>query len=371
MFEPRVSLVLEATDDLEALHAAIDAAAAVLEARSDLGEVIVWGSLSADVAEGVRRRGAIPLAGNGESSARDALEAVRGDVVAFASADGRYDLAEINRLLDRLEDGAVLAMGDRRGDAGERRSESVPGGGLGLPIVRTVLRTTYGLSLDDPGCAFRAMDGTLVAELRRSELSPLGTAALLEAAGRGARIDTVSVGYRPDETESGEFTLSRAVRFAAVHASGDVYLAPGLLGALLGSSLLLGSSAGLKLAVGSAVIGLDLRTLVIGSLLTLAGVQLVYLGLFVHRWGAAGRRPPEPLTRAVADRLDPAGSAWIALALLGGSATVTLHLGAVWLNAGLRIGPAIDLDLVVLTAVLVAVSASSWAVALGALADRP
>ena len=73
---------------------------------------------------------------------------VRGDIVVLADADGSYNLDDIRRLVQRVRDGADLALGSRY--LPESGSEDdTPIRYIGNKVFTYMLRTMYGVDISD------------------------------------------------------------------------------------------------------------------------------------------------------------------------------------------------------------------------------
>lgn len=139
-------------------------------------------------AEMVRSRGR----GYGWACHAGAAAAAGAPIVAFIDGDGSFVAEDLGSLAQLIRDGADLAVGIRR-----RAADMPLHQRSGNALILALLRTLYGLTLDDVG-PLRAIRG---ASLDRLEMRPTRYAWLVEmlakAARRRLRIVTLPVHYGP------------------------------------------------------------------------------------------------------------------------------------------------------------------------------
>lgn len=120
--------------------------------RAVVDEVLIVDGQSTDgTPELVRRLGyeVIQQEGKGYGAAiATGLRRVRGDVVVLADADGSYNLDDIPRLVERIREGADIALGSRYlPDSGSEDDTRVRY--IGNKIFTYLLQTLYGLDVSD------------------------------------------------------------------------------------------------------------------------------------------------------------------------------------------------------------------------------
>jgi glycosyltransferase involved in cell wall biosynthesis len=118
-----------------------------------------------------------------------------GELIAFSDGDLQFDLAELKRLLDRLEDGTrpvdtVIGYRIKRRDPFHR-----------LVIAKTynaIVSVLFGLRVRDIDCAMKLFRRQVFDGLRLDAESPFLSAELLiKLHARGVRIDQVGVTHYP------------------------------------------------------------------------------------------------------------------------------------------------------------------------------
>ena len=206
------------------------------------------------------------------------FEASSGAWIATIDADLQEPPEELGRLLKVARSGADLVTGwrHRRTDNWSRRFSSL--------LYNRVVRSVGGPPLHDGNCGFKVLSRDLALSL------PLAGGRFrfmtLVASRWGYRVEEVPVSHRPRQTGSSHFGVSRA--FAATidlvtvliylrgqDRPGRSLLRWGMLTGTPGISIL-AFLAYLRLADGT--IHFRYPLLVLGALLTLAGLQLVLFG---------------------------------------------------------------------------------------------
>lgn len=206
------------------------------------------------------------------------FEASEGHWVAMIDADLQESPEELYRLLDVARSGADLVTGWRyqRTDRWSRRISSW--------LYNRVVRCVGGPPLHDGNCGFKVLSRELALSL------PMAAGRFrfmhLVASQWGYRVEEVAVSHRPRQTGSSHFGFSRAFSATIDLVTVLVYLRgqdrPGrsLLrwGILTGfpGVVILAFIAYLRLADGT--IHYRYPLLVLGALLTLAGLQLILFG---------------------------------------------------------------------------------------------
>lgn len=206
------------------------------------------------------------------------FEASNGQWIAMIDADLQESPEELSRLLEVARSGADLVTGWRhkRTDRWSRRLSSW--------LYNLVVRWVGGPPLHDGNCGFKVLSRDLALSL------PLAAGRFrfmhLVASHWGYRVEEVAVSHRPRQTGSSHFGFSRAFSAAIDLVTVMVYLRGqdrpgrsllrwGILTGLPGVAIL-AFIAYLRLADGT--IHYRYPLLVLGALLTLAGLQLVLFG---------------------------------------------------------------------------------------------
>jgi glycosyltransferase involved in cell wall biosynthesis len=155
-----VSVVMPCLNEAVTVGRCVETALAALRDRDVSGEVIVADNGSSDgSAEVARKAGArvVAVMERGYGAAlRGGIAAAQGDFIVMGDADDTYDFSHLGILLDALESGYELVVGNRfQGSIGpgampwlHRR--------IGTPILTRLLVVLHGSPLGDSQCGLRA-----------------------------------------------------------------------------------------------------------------------------------------------------------------------------------------------------------------------
>lgn len=167
------------------------------------GEVLVVDNDSTDATASIARaHGArvVTEKSKGYGAAiRFGLRHVTGQVVVMADADGSYDFQHAGRLLERLDEGFDLVLGNRFAGGIEPGAMPFLNRYLGNPVLSGVGRFLFGCPVGDFHCGLRAFR---VAEMRRLQLSADGmefaSEMVIRAVLDGLKVSDVPTILKPD-----------------------------------------------------------------------------------------------------------------------------------------------------------------------------
>jgi glycosyltransferase involved in cell wall biosynthesis len=284
-----VSVVIPCLNEAETIAACIRKAKGAIERRGLAGEVIVVDNGSTDgspqlaTAEGAdviqeprRGYGNAYLAG---------LAAARGRYIVMGDGDDTYNFDEVDRFVDALDSGADLVMGSRLKGRIHKGAMPMLHRYVGNPVLTRVLNRFYGSGVSDAHCGMRA--------LRRDTLDSLdlrmpgmefASEMVIRASKAGLRIEEIPIEYhvRRGESKLNSFRDGwRHLRFLLVHSPTHLFLAPGI--ALFAAGLL----AMIAILTDLNLLGRqwDLHSMIAAAMVSIAGVQVVSLGLVARTYG--------------------------------------------------------------------------------------
>ncbi|QSG05235.1 glycosyltransferase family 2 protein [Halapricum desulfuricans] len=132
------------------------------------------------------------------------------DVVVQIDADGQHDPADIPRLLERIDDGADMAIGSRWLNDSHKEYSLVRR--AGIRFFTWEVNTLADLDITDVTSGFRAYTTELLADLSRPENSHWALEQTLEASRKGYRIVEVSTPM-PPETDGSQFDFGTFLKY--------------------------------------------------------------------------------------------------------------------------------------------------------------
>ena len=294
--EHEVSVILPCLNEAETVGRCVTKAMTTLRRLGVHGEVIVIDNGSTDGSPEIAERCGARVVhearrGYGSALMRGAEEA-RAPFIIMADADDSYDLTDLERFIERLRAGADVVMGSRR------RGTIKPGAmpwlhrWIGNPLLSGILNFLFRAGVSDAHCGMRAFTKDAY---RRMQLQTTGmefaSEMVIKAALVGLRITEIPITLHPDGRSRPPHLRSfrdgwRHLRFMLLFSPTYLFLIPG------GLAMLLGMLPLVLLGFGPLVIGslhFDLHYMVLGSLLTILGFQIVTTGLFAKAYSHAAR----------------------------------------------------------------------------------
>lgn len=264
-----------------------------LEKKGYLGEVIVGDNGSTDLsAKEAKNAGAKVVfelkKGYGSAYLRGIMEA-QGKFVIIGDSDGTYDFRQILRFLPPLEAGYDLVIGSRL--KGKIKKGAMPflNRFLGTPILNLFLRLFYNLKLSDSQSGMRAFTKKAFFKMKLKSLGmEFASEMLIAAARENLKMAEVPISYskRKSSSKLSRFRDAwRHLRFMLLFAPTYLFLLPGAILTGLGLLGVLALSQGVIFLFGR---GLDVHSMILSSMLTLLGYQIVMLGIYakVYSWRA-------------------------------------------------------------------------------------
>jgi glycosyltransferase involved in cell wall biosynthesis len=214
---------------------------------------------------------------------RAGIEAARGRYVVMGDADDSYEFQDVPAFLSRLRAGDELVMGSRF------RGVIHPGAMpflhrfLGNPILTWILNLFFGTGITDAHCGMRGFSRQAIRALSlRSSGMEFASEMVIRAAQQKLRIGEVPTSLRPDGRGRRPHLRTwrdgwRHLRFMLLFSPAWLFLLPGLLATVAGLALTL-----LVALARVEIFGHHLQThfALLGSALSILGVQVVLLGVF-------------------------------------------------------------------------------------------
>lgn len=294
--QPELSVVIPCLNEAVSIGDCIDKALAAFRTAGVRGEVVVADNGSTDGSMDIaREHGArvvhAEVRGYG-SALRKGIEEARGNLIIMGDADGAHDFSEIPKFLAKSRQGFDLVLGNRL------RGENKPGSTPWLhryfanPAFTWMLNTLFGGTVGDAFCGMRCFHKDLY---QRAGLRCTGMEFALEfvikARRLGASVTEIPITQWPDKRGRPPHLRPlrdgwRSVRFMLLSAPNWLFLFPGT------TLFLLGAAAVAWLLPGPRHLGyvvVDVRTLLLGMTLALAGTQIIFLGLFAKAFTFAER----------------------------------------------------------------------------------
>jgi glycosyltransferase involved in cell wall biosynthesis len=256
------------------------------------GEVIVADNGSTDgspeIAEAHGAR-VVHVEQKGYGSALQAgIAAARGKYIVMGDADESYDFSLLWEFLNRLRWGDDLVMGNRF--RGGIRQGAMPWlhRYVGNPVLSGILNLFFRTPIRDAHCGLRAFRKDAYERLRlHTPGMEFASEMVVKASLNRQKISEVPIVLHPDGRDRAPHLRSfrdgwRHLRFLLLLCPTWLYLIPASLLLGLGLALMIWLTPG-KQIIGR--VGLDVHTMLLGSLCGLLGYQTLWLGAYAKIFG--------------------------------------------------------------------------------------
>lgn len=282
---PEISIVLPCLNEEEAVGSCVDMVMAVIREQQLSAEVVVVDNASTDrTAEIAAAHGARvvaqPVRGYGNAYLKGFTEA-RGTYIVMADADNTYDLREIPAFIAPLRAGtADLVMGNRFAGKMAKGAMTWSHRYIGNPLLSGLLNFFFHTGVRDAHCGMRAFTKAAVARMHlQTGGMEFASEMVINAARAGLTITERPIAYYPRTGETKLRTVRdgwRHLRFLLLYSPTHLFLLPGLFIMLAGLAVL-----GLLLPGPFPLFGhkWDIHLMILASLITLIGSQIIGLGL--------------------------------------------------------------------------------------------
>jgi glycosyltransferase involved in cell wall biosynthesis len=290
-----VSVVMPCLNEEKTVGTCIQKATQALARMSMSGEVIVAdnGSLDGSVAIAELLGARVvhqPVRGYGSAYLKG-LGAASGRYIVMGDSDNTYDFGELERFLTPLRDGYDLVIGNRF--QGRILPQAMPWHHqyIGNPILSGLLNLFFRTGIGDTQCGMRAFRRETLEQMHLQTTGmEFASEMVINASKAGLRTTEVPVTYYPrmKGAQSKLHSLRdgwRHLRFMLLYSPDWLFLVPGSLLMGLGFLLIL------ALAFGPIQIGtlfFDLHYVILGSLLSLLGFQVISLGVYAKVYAFTG-----------------------------------------------------------------------------------
>jgi len=286
-YKVEVSVIMPCLNEERTIGTCIEKAIEALKQMGVSGEVVISDNGSSDrsveIAETLGARVVHqPEKGYGNACIKGVTEA-RGRYIVIGDSDNTYDFSKLERFITPLRNSYDMVMGNRF------RGKILPGAMpwhhhyIGNPVLSGILNLFFRTGVGDAHCGMRSFTKEA---FQRMSLQTIGmefaSEMVINASKAKLRITEVPITYcaRPHGAESKLRSFHdgwRHLRFMLLYSPNWLFMIPGL--ALFGLGLvMLFALVGGPLDIGR--LRFDVHYMVLGSLLTLTGFQVMNLGMY-------------------------------------------------------------------------------------------
>lgn len=223
-----------------------------------------------------------PIKGYG-SAYQKGIEEAKGDFIVIGDSDLSYDFLDIPRFVSPLMEGFDLVMGTRL------KGKISPGAmpwlhrWIGNPVLSGILNLLFRTGISDAHCGMRAFTKKAWERLSlRSRGMEFASEMVIQAGKKKLKITEIPITLYPDGRTGRPHLKSfqdgwRHLRLMLLLSPSALFVIPGLFLLLIGLILMIIPSFGIVYFYG---IGLDVHTMVLGSLLSIQGFGIFTMGIF-------------------------------------------------------------------------------------------
>jgi glycosyltransferase involved in cell wall biosynthesis len=282
---PLISVILPCLNEEKTIELCIKKIKKAFDDQQITFEIIVCDNGSTDRSASIAKElGAIvvhePKRGYG-SAYITGLNQAQGQFLLMGDADDTYDFLEIPKFIDALSQGYDFVIGNRFKGNIHQRAMPWMNRYIGNPILSGLCRIFFHTTIADFHCGLRGMTREAYTKLNLKCLGmEFATEMIVEALQKNLRIKEIPIDYHP---RLGQSKLSpaldawRHMRFMLLFCPTWLYLIPGSMALLIGTALMIKSMTGPFYFLGHQW---DFHVTVFAALLTIAGYQVLHLGLF-------------------------------------------------------------------------------------------
>jgi glycosyltransferase involved in cell wall biosynthesis len=300
-----LTIVMPCLNEADTLAACIQKAQLGIQRSGARGEIVVADNGSKDnsvlIAKELGAR-VVEVKQKGYGNAlRGGIQAAYGKWIIMGDADESYDFSETDRFVRKFQEGFELVTGCRLPQGG---GKILPGAmpfthrWFGNPLFSRMARHMFAAPIHDIYCGLRGFTRKLYDRLElQCEGMEFATEMIIKASLHGARITEIPITLHPDGRQTHAPHLRtvrdgwRTLRFFLVFSPRWLFLAPGLLFALLG---LVGYAVALPgLTIGRVTF--DAHTLLFSSLAIMMGYQSMLFAICAKSFAIGeGLLPKDP-----------------------------------------------------------------------------
>jgi glycosyltransferase involved in cell wall biosynthesis len=310
---PEVSIVIPCLNEENSIGIVVEKAKRAIEMMGVSGEVIVADNGSTDrsveiaLSKGAR---VVHVAQKGYGNAlRGGIEAARGRIIVIGDADDSYDFLEAPKLVAKIKEGYDLVVGSRF------KGRILPGAmpwtsKIGNPIMTFTLNLLFRVNTSDSQSGMRAFTKEAYRKMQLQATGMEFASEMLIKAGKAKlKIAEVPITLHPDKRGRPPHLRPirdgwRHLKLMLTYSPTVLFLIPGLTLMLIGLALM-GSQLLAPMDKPIWLFGrlkMDFHWAMLGSLLTLAGYQVINAHFMAKIYSVAHRFQEEDKVLQVAFR---------------------------------------------------------------------
>jgi glycosyltransferase involved in cell wall biosynthesis len=333
-----VSVVIPCLNEAETIATCIRKARRSMERDNLDGEVIVVDNGSTDHSDLIAAEEGARVINESKRGYGNAYQtgfaAAHGRYIVMADGDDTYDFDLVGKFVEPLAAGADMVMGSRLKGTIHKGAMPALHRYVGNPILTGILNLFYRSGVSDAHCGMRAFkrDALERLDLRMPGME-FASEMVIRASKAGLRIEEIPIEYhaRLGESKLNSFRDGwRHLRFLLVHSPTHLFLVPGVALFALG---LLGMLAVLA-DVSFFGRAWDLHAMIAASMTTIAGTQVMALGLVARAYSVHHLGDEDRLFKRYDGRLRLEHGLLAGAGILLAGFAIAIAVLATWINRG-------------------------------------
>ncbi|MBI2667486.1 glycosyltransferase family 2 protein [Candidatus Woesearchaeota archaeon] len=297
-----VSVVLPCRNEEETIGRCIKTIKEVFKRDKIEGEIIVSDSSTDKSYEIAKSLGVRVIKHNkiGYGNAYiEAFKHTKGKYVVMGDSDETYNFYDIPKFLKELRN-YDLVIGDRFNGLIHKNAMDPLHRYLGNPLLGYTLRHFFKINVQDPHSGFRAIKKEKLDRLNlKANGMEFASEMIIKAHKNGLKIKEIPINYYPRKGRSKLNPFRdgwRHLRLMLLYSPDYLFLVPGLLLFLFGSIF---TSALLFGPINLFGIILDIHPMILSSLLTILGYQIILLGLYAKTYAVIHLKEKDELVNLI------------------------------------------------------------------------
>ncbi|MDZ7724660.1 MAG: glycosyltransferase family 2 protein [candidate division KSB1 bacterium] len=289
MQQPRVSVVMPCLNEEQTLAICLEKAKRALETLDMQGEIIVADNGSTDASLDIARAHQARIIQESKRGYgnvyRAGIAAARGEFIIIGDSDDSYDFGDIPRFVRELEKGYDVVMGNRFKGSIEKKAMPWLHRYIGNPLLTGVLNLFFRAGISDAHCGMRAFTRHAYDTMNLTTAGmEFASEMVIKAALSDLRMTEIPVTLYRDGRSGSPHLRSfrdgwRHLRFMLLYSPTHLFLWPGFTLFALGLLIMIILLPGPFYFAGH---NFDTHVMVLGSMLTILGFQIVLLGLYAR-----------------------------------------------------------------------------------------
>lgn len=349
-----VSVILPCRNEEQAIVYCIKKILSVLNENKIKGEIIVSDSSTDNTYDLIKDLPIKIIRHNKIGYGNAYLEAfkhLKGKNIIMVDADDTYNYNEIPKFLSMLKYHDLI-LGNRFANPLPRNTMPFLHKYFGNPLLSFLIRLLYKVDVDDAHSGFRAISYENLKKLNLvSQGMEFATEMLIEAKKHNLRIKEIPIEYRMRKGKSKLRPLSdgwRHLRLMLLHAPNYLFLIPGIFFFVFGIFFMILFSFG---PINIAGFPLDIHPMMLASLFSILGYQILILGIFAKTYASVHLQKPDWLVDIISKSLTIEKASTIGLLIFGIGFLINLLVVIKWIKTGF--GPLSDIRSTLLASTII------------------